>query len=146
MTPDPSLITTAKQVAVQLNLIPSIVCGIIAQESEWNPLAVRYEPAFYVRYIEPMVDAGTLTDMTEATNRATSWGLMQVMGQTAREFGYLGGFPFDQPADGIKWGCLKFARCLSDSHGDMVAALLRYNGGFNTQYPKLVISKSVPYL
>lgn len=139
------LISLAKIIAVKYNLIPSLVCGICEQESSWEPDATRYEPAFYVRYIEPMIHAGTLTDMVEARNRATSFGVMQVMGEVARELEYTGPLPFESAEQGIELGCEKFSRCVAESHGDMISALLRYNGGSNYDYPKQVISKSAIY-
>lgn len=139
------LVQLAKIVAVQYQLIPSIVCGIIEQESSWNPDATRYEPAFYVRYVEPLINNMVVTDMTEAKNRATSWGLMQVMGQVARELGYVGPLPFVDPQVGIRWGCEKFSRCVALGRGDMIAALLHFNGGANKDYPREVIAKSAIY-
>jgi soluble lytic murein transglycosylase-like protein len=138
-------VSLAKITAVQFNLIPSLVCGICEQESSWDPDALRYEGVFFIRYIEPMINSGALTDIKEAENRATSWGLMQVMGQVAREMLYTGPFPFPTPAEGIRVGCEKFARCVAASKGDMVAALLRYNGGGNPNYPREVIVKSAAY-
>lgn len=145
MTDRPDLISLAKIVAVQYELTPSLVCGICEQESSWNPDATRYEPAFYVRYIEPLINNMVIVDMAEAKNRATSFGLMQVMGEVARELGYAGPFPFADPEVGIRWGCEKFARCVSVSKGDVIAALLRYNGGSNQEYPRQVIAKSAIY-
>ena len=139
------LISLAKLTAVQFNLIPTLVCGICEQESSWNADATRYEEAFYLHYIEPMVLSQELLDMTEAKNRATSWGLMQVMGEVARELLYTGPFPFVEPGEGIRIGCEKFARCVAAAKGDMVAALLRYNGGGNPNYPRQVIAKSASY-
>lgn len=51
--------------------------------------AVRYEPAFYERYVD---DELKNSDPTEARCRAMSWGLFQVMGQVARERGFGGKF------------------------------------------------------
>jgi len=145
MTDRNGLISLAKLTAVKYNLIPSIVCGMCEQESSWNPDATRYEPAFYLRYIEPMIDAGRLTDLVEAKNRATSWGLMQVMGQVAREMGYEGPFPLESAEMGIRLGCEKFARCVAQSKGDIGSALLRYNGGGNILYAREVMAKSAVY-
>ena len=52
---------------------------------------MRYEPRFLSQYVAPLYTTGKIS-ATEAYTRSMSWGLMQVMGQTAREFG------FDSPA------------------------------------------------
>lgn len=51
--------------------------------------AVRYEPAFYERYISVELKQ---SDPTEARCRAMSWGLFQIMGAVARERGFEGRF------------------------------------------------------
>lgn len=57
----------------------------IAQESEWNLHAIRYEPGFYRRWVPDEVKRRS---PTEAHARAFSWGLLQMMGQVAREQGF----------------------------------------------------------
>lgn len=140
------LVTLARQFATKHGLNDSLVCAICEQESGWNPNATRYEPAFYTRYIQPMISDGRLTgDSTK--DLATSWGLMQVMGETARESGYMG--PCDQllePALGLEWGCRVFAKKLVAANGDAYNALLRWNGGGNPRYPQEVIDRMDKYV
>src|SRR5665213_3230992 len=81
------IIELARQIAGEHSLEPALVCAVIEQESAWNPWAVRYEPGFLSRYVAPLYTAGKLSAM-EAYTRSMSWGLMQVMGQVAREFGF----------------------------------------------------------
>ena len=100
------IILLARRIACAHGLEPSLVCAVIEQESAWNPWAVRYEPGFLSRYVAPLYTAGKLS-ATEAYTRSMSWGLMQVMGQVARENG------FSQPSlaelcdpnTGIEFGC-----------------------------------------
>jgi soluble lytic murein transglycosylase-like protein len=141
----PELIALAKTTAIKYSLIPSIVCAVCEQESSWNPEAQRYESAFYVRYIEPMVFNGTIQSMDEAIARATSYGLMQVMGETARELGYEGPLPYPDEQTQIDLGCKKLLQCSVLAHGDTISMLLRYNGGFNTLYAKQVLMKTANY-
>jgi len=47
---------------------------------------MRYEPAFFAKYVAPLY-TNNKVGATEAYARGISWGLMQVMGQTAREKG-----------------------------------------------------------
>src|SRR5712692_6395106 len=83
------MIALARATAVKHALDPVLVCAVIEQESAWNPWAVRYEPGFLSRYVAPLYAAGKLS-ATETYTRSMSWGLMQVMGQVAREFGFAG--------------------------------------------------------
>ena len=102
----PEVIDLARQIAAEHGLAPALVCAVIEQESAWNPWAVRYEPGFLSRYIAPLYTSGKLS-ATEAYTRAMSWGLMQVMGQVAREFGFKEASLSElcDPAAGIEFGC-----------------------------------------
>ena len=151
---DKKTLTFIHQTAKVYRLDPALVCAIIEQESSWNPWAIRYEPGFYRRYIAPMVRRRQsknkkpprlivprgVSVMTEAHARAMSWGLMQVMGQTAREHGFKDRFlsalclaPF-----GIDTGCRVLAAYLAEKHGDVRKGLLRWNGGGDPHYPDKV--------
>src|SRR5258708_9578726 len=67
-----------------------------------------------------------------------SWGLMQVMGQVAREFGFAEeSLPeLCDPATGVDVGCLVLAKRLARARGDVPAALLAWNGGRKINYPR----------
>ncbi len=118
MTRDP-LIALARAAAAAHSLDPALVCAVCEQESAWNPWAIRYEPGFLARYVAPLFTAGKIS-ATEAYSRSFSWGLMQVMGQVAREHGFgpcSPGFPnpgvsaaaslaeLCDPASGLDVGC-----------------------------------------
>jgi soluble lytic murein transglycosylase-like protein len=81
------LISLARAAALAHSLDPALVCAVCEQESAWNPWAIRYEPGFLARYVAPLFTAGKIS-ATEAYARSFSWGLMQVMGQVAREHGF----------------------------------------------------------
>lgn len=84
----------------------------------------------------------TLT--SEKNARATSWGLMQVMGQTAREHDFEDDYLTElciHPRKGIEWGCRYFAWCLERKNGNTGEALLKYNGGGNPNYDEEVIDR-----
>lgn len=132
------IIQLATTMAWSANLLPPLVLAVVEQESKFNPWATRFEPKFYERYTKPM----SLTD-TEEYTRAISWGLMQVMGQTARESGFVGRYLSElcDPPVGLYFGCLYLRRCMQKAGGDTRRALLYYNGGGNLKYPDEVLEK-----
>src|SRR5258708_32520022 len=81
------LVTLAKSIATEHELDPVLVCAVCEQESAWNTFAIRYEPLFMVKYVAPLYTNHKVS-ASEAYARAFSWGLMQVMGQVAREQGF----------------------------------------------------------
>jgi soluble lytic murein transglycosylase-like protein len=94
-------------------LPPQIVLAVCSVESAWNPWAVRYEPGFERRYLQGGVERFRPCSVdTERTMRATSWGLMQVLGQVARELGcrepYLSALC--DPVLAVEYGCLALSR------------------------------------
>lgn len=129
--------------ATKYGLDPAIVAAVCEQESSWNPYAGRWEPEFFVHYVMPQ----NLPDLTEAYWRSTSWGLMQVMGQTARELGFQGKFlsQLTDPDIGVDLGCRKLQRCF-EVHHEPEVSLLAYNGGANREYGAEVLARVPSYL
>jgi soluble lytic murein transglycosylase-like protein len=126
--------------ALKYGLRPSLVAAVCEQESDWEPGAVRFEPAFLRRYIVPMN-----LPLLESLDRATSWGLMQLMGQTAIECGF--GAPLNtlrSPALGVEYGCRKLQRCYF-AHVTDDCSLLSYNGGANHLYADQVLARLKNY-
>jgi soluble lytic murein transglycosylase-like protein len=152
----PQLVALARAAAAAHGLDPALVCAVVEQESAWNTWAVRYEPGFLSRYVAPLYTVGKI-GATEAYTRAMSWGLMQVMGQVAREEGLPDATSIPQlcdPATGLEYGCrvlrAKFAAANSDASeapSDEVAqrALLLWNGGANKSYPAQVLARLSHY-
>jgi soluble lytic murein transglycosylase-like protein len=146
------LIVLARAAAEAHQLDAALVCAICEQESEWNPWAIRYEPAFYLRYVAPQLAAGQISS-TEAQARAFSWGLMQVMGQVAREHSFGAESPKNiaplaqlcDPACGLDIGCIVFAAKLAAAHGDATRALQLWNGGGNPNYAAEVLARVGKY-
>jgi len=131
--------------AAKYSLDPLIVCAVCEQESGWYPYAVRFEPAFEARYIHPALPAAPTT--IELT-KAMSFGLMQVMGETAIEFGFTGKslLELTDPDIGVDYGCRKLQRCFTAAGGDPETSLLRYNGGSAPNYGKEVLARVSNYL
>lgn len=126
----------AMNVASMYGMDPALVCAMCEHESSWNPEAERYEPAFFDRYISTMKGL----DPEEMRLRATSIGLMQVMGQTAREQGFDAPLTdLRQAQNSLAHGCKKLAKCLQKHSGVVESALLAYNGGSDKRYPVMVL-------
>lgn len=73
-----------------------LIAAIAWQETHFDPDKTCLEPQFKKRYVDKLSDEDLYTlcpglDESNIENerkwRATSWGLMQIMGQTARELG-----------------------------------------------------------
>lgn len=146
MTKD-EMIALARQAAAKYDLDEALVCAIVEQESSWNPWAMRYEPAFFAKYIGPLYARGKIT-VTEAYARAFSWGLMQVMDEVARENGFdshLWPSQLCDPLLGLDVGCRVFAAKLVKAEGDTAKALQLWNGGSNPNYFSEVLVRIPTY-
>jgi soluble lytic murein transglycosylase-like protein len=142
MSPPPNLVALARAIASQHALDPALVCAIVEQESSWDTHAIRYEPAFRARYVAPLG-----LSLTEEVARSISWGLMQVMGQSARERGFAGKFlsALCDPSNGLAVGCAVLAMKMSQASGDIPRALALWNGGSNPSYPSEVLARLENY-
>jgi len=115
--------------AKEFGIAPDLVEAFVMVESSGRPNATRYEPAFYKHYILPMLLNNAIT-ADEARGRATSYGLMQIMGQVAREKGFKGSFEelFD-PSTNLYW-CLKHLKRFIDKYApNLDDAIASYNAG-----------------
>jgi len=148
MIPNP-FVAEAQDIARNAGLDPALVCAIVEQESSWNTLAIRYEPQFFARYVAPLVgsDEMKLATETESRSRAFSWGLMQILGQCAREMGFGGLYLSEllQPALGLEFGCKLLNKELGRAGGDLERALQLWNGGANPNYARAVIARMDKY-
>lgn len=151
-----ALVSIACDAAVRHGITRGVVCAVCEEESgnrdnvlpnvfeSWNQWAVRFESGFEERYIKPKVPN---IPTTEELTLAISFGLMQIMGQTAREFGYTDRYltGLCDPATGVEYGCRKLRHCLDRARGDVRSALLFYNGGGDTNYPLRVMPRISKY-
>lgn len=136
------LIALARSAAVRHGLDSALVCAVVEQESAWNPHAMRYEPSFRLRYVSPLG-----LPPTEEVARSISWGLMQVMGQVAREHGFHGKFlaALCEPEAGLDIGCAVLAKKIANAGGDLRQGLELWNGGANPEYAAEVLPKTSRY-
>jgi soluble lytic murein transglycosylase-like protein len=146
MTPPPQFIAIAQKYANAHSLDPALVCAVIEQESSWNPWAIRYEPAFFTKYVAPLYTNNKVS-ATEAYARGFSWGLMQVMGQVAREFGCDAPFlsALCDPEQGIAIGCKVLRRKFDAMPGDATRALLAWDSGRRQDFAAKVLSRAAQY-
>ncbi len=144
--PTDELIALARSIAARHSisgaLDGALVCAIVEQESAWDTHAIRYETAFRTRYVAPLG-----LPPTEEIARSMSWGLMQVMGQVAREHGFDRKFlsALCEPELGLDIGCAVFAAKLASAAGDVTRALQLWNGGANPNYAAQVLARLVKY-
>lgn len=124
----PAIADHVDVIATQHGINPLLVAAIIEVESAGNPWAMRFEPT-WPYYIDEHVRG--VSEDTELMQQSTSWGLMQVMGTTARELGCDAPFlsALCEPKVGIEFGCRYLARQLERYDGNEVAAVAAYNAG-----------------
>ena len=121
MSQNSEFIALARDAAARYGLDPALVCALIEQESAWDAHAMRYEPGFRALYVAPLRLAPS-----EEIARSISWGLMQVMGQVAREHEFSGKF---------------LSAKLAATPQDLVRGLQRWNGGANPDYAAQVLAR-----
>lgn len=143
MTISKIIVENAKKTGIS----PNLIAAVIHQESAGNIYAVRYEPGFFDRYVKTRTKdtlQGFVPSMctleTEKRLRATSFGLVQMMGQVARERGFRGQFLSEiiDPETNVRLGT-EFLQTLLLKYDSTEAALLRWNGGGNKNYAKEVL-------
>jgi soluble lytic murein transglycosylase-like protein len=141
---DTPLIEQAKYQARLYGLDGALVCAVIEQESQWDTYAIRFEPAFEKKYIHPALPEAPTT---EEVAKAMSFGLMQVMGEVARERGFKGRFlsSLCDPEIGMHIGCEYLKHILDNHAGDVAASLQRWNGGANPNYAAEVMARMAKY-
>jgi len=143
---DAKLMDLARRAAQAEGLDPSLVCDVVEQESNWNPWAMRYEPLFFAKSVAPLY-TNNKVGATEAYARGISWGLMQVMGQVAREKGVASLFlsTLCAPPVGLAVGCRILRQKMDAAGGDTPKALLAWNGGGNPDYAEEVQARMARY-
>lgn len=159
ITKDSKISDIIRHWCVVENLPEDLLCAVIWHESVSACVgstpkdtinraiyAVRPEPGFYGMYLRnrPYATlagykpAGIPNATAEKLLRSQSYGLTQIMGETARVLGFRGQFLTElfQPYCNIKFGAMYLGKHYRQ--GGVDHALLRYNGGGNKKYPDLV--------
>ncbi len=114
----------------RLSLDPALCAAIVSVESGWNPWVCRFEPQFkWTWQVEEYGGRLGITDTTERNLQKTSWGLMQIMGGTARELGYDGQLTALCLAEiGLDWGLRYLAKKVK-MHNQLTDQIAAYNAG-----------------
>lgn len=145
-----------EEAALRYRLEPSVVGAVIFQESSGNIFAHRVEPTFYRKYLEHKKTKELEGHVppeaslpTEKWGRSTSWGLMQILGETARGLNFKGPFfpALCEPAVNLDLGCKYLATQLEKARTAHPTAserehyewaLWKYNG--SRQYADLIFN------
>jgi soluble lytic murein transglycosylase-like protein len=116
--------------AEAFGLDPMLVAAIVWQESRGSVYAVRYEPNYRWLFTpEKFADRQGITVETEKNLQKHSFGLMQIMGATARWLGYDGALAaLYKPENNLYWGG-KYLKLLFEKHKDTAKVVSAYNAG-----------------
>lgn len=125
----PEIWIEVNRAAMRHKLDSSLVAAVVMVESAGNRFAMRFEPLWkYVYQAENFSQKIGCTHQTEEIAQSTSWGLMQVMGTVAREYGHTG-FLSDlcEVEKGLEYGCLHLSKKIS-KYGEL-PGIAAYNAG-----------------
>lgn len=135
-----------RQAGEKYEIDPLLLVAIAIKESSLQPDSFRKEPAFYKRYVSrltvkrikeynPWVFALEAV-AKEKEAEACSYGLMQVMGLTARELGFRNMHLRDlhESQINIEYGAKVIKKQLVRYSGDVEKALSAYNAGTFTDH------------
>ena len=120
-----------KKQATEKKLRLDLILAMVEVESSGNPYAMRYEKN-YTYYYRPEIFSKKWNHSldTEKALQRFSYGLMQVMGGTARFLGYEGRLiDLINPEVGLEWGC-KYLKNITREYLDISDQIAYYNGGF----------------
>ncbi len=121
----------ARDMAPRFGLDPDIVCAMVTVESYGNNWAVRFEPKY--KYLELPLSKWaaniSTSEETEENMQKSSFGLMQVMGGVARQYGFYGHLAnLCDPTTGLYYGC-KHLKAKFDRYKEERDAVAAYNAG-----------------
>ncbi len=127
-----------ERAAIQHALPPALIAAVIQEESRFDEWATRAEPRYFrnrkvrhaaIRYARAH-RAGP-TAFTELAGRAQSYGLMQIMGETAREQGFDRPFLAELylPRNAVAHGAMLLKRLIARYRNDTLSAISAYNQG-----------------
>lgn len=138
---DPILVPFASDIlaiAKEQHVPAALLAGIVQEESKFDEWAERSEPSYernptITKQAKAWSKAhgGIPTALTEERDRSRSMGLMQTMGQTAREQGLSNRYlsVLFAPRESLRQGAVKLHALLKRYGKDTLAAITAYNQG-----------------
>lgn len=140
--------THIKLAAETAGIDPYLLGAIVVQESSGEQYAQRVERGFWSRYLAGIRRwvASTASKHDDKWAQfpdiyASSYGLCQVLLQTAAEHGFVYRYPGQlcDPDENLRVACRILTRIKARTGGDVRELLLRYNGGGDREYPNRVL-------
>lgn len=122
--------------ASDFKLNSNLIAAIVKVESGGDASKCRYEPAFkYLHEVDKYAALLGVTKDTERMQQMTSWGLMQVMGGTARFIGFKDDLTkLSDPDESLRIGCQYF-KILLNRYSAVDDAVAAYNAGSPVKLP-----------
>jgi len=135
------------EAAATFGVDPSLVAAIVQTESAGNPLVLRAEPDFaYLKTPARFAERLGISKETEIACQKISWGLMQIMGGTARDLGFEGHLTeLIFPASNLYWGC-KYLGTRVKKYKSLATAIAAYNSGTPVMVPGTMTFKNQKYV
>ncbi len=140
---DQALIDLIKTENKIFDLRLDLVCALVSVESSGKASAIRYEKA-YTYYFKPQTFSMKFhtTDETEKALQRFSYGLLQIMGGTARYLGYSGSLlELLDPRLGLHWG-MTYLKSICDEYLDLTDQISVYNAGSVRKENGLYVNQS----
>jgi soluble lytic murein transglycosylase-like protein len=143
-----------ERIADSFALPPSLVAAVIQEESRFEPWAARTEPHYKRKAIvqeQARVWSKRYRSLptyeTELDDRSRSLGLMQVMGQLAREQGFAGRYlsGMHLPQNAIAHGAKRLRVLIDRYRGDTLSAISAYNQGNNRKRGETFVNARYVY-
>lgn len=141
MTFDPFLV---RRLALEHGLDPTLLAGLVQVESRGEPLALRTEARYLLNPVL-LREAGAFSAahgqipsrLTETTLRACSFGLLQILGQVAREQGFAARWltALLDPVTNLRLGCQMLTQRLPRFSGNLDWLIASWNAGPGVTWP-----------
>lgn len=119
------------QAADDARLDAKLIAAFCHVESGGGIYKTRLEPNFkYLVTPDEFAKLLNITVATETTLQQMSWGLMQIMGGTARWLGYRGDLPdLCDPKKNLYWSCQYLAKLTTAHKSNLEDVIASYNAG-----------------
>jgi hypothetical protein len=118
--------------AKEASIDPNILHALVMTESGHNPWAIRFEVDYRWLYDVPgMAKAAGVDPLTMKIMQQTSWGICQIMGAIAYEYGFRGWAPMlCDPELNLKYAILHLQKKIKHEHlSDPCDIYGSYNAG-----------------